>query len=81
MADRIYKGKLKTIADDHFPEAASQFSRASAGGLVPFRLLCEILTDGQANFTRTPGSVHISSKGAWVTIDHDGTVEIGTSGV
>lgn len=91
VADRIYKGKLVPKQDPAFPEAACDFHKPHAGGLVPFDMLREVLMvrdpclDGTedigAKYEEIDGSLWLSRGDVWVKIDPDGTIEVGASGV
>ena len=65
------------------------FNKPHAGGLVPFELLREIITEicddnlmshHDAVTSTSEGTFFIRHEDAWVKIDSDGTIEVGIAG-
>ena len=91
MADRIFKGRIiltAAVADENrvaFPEASEDFNKPHKGGLNPFNVLALVVDDnmkvGYPQVETINGSLWISGADAWIKIDPDGHIEIGTSGV
>jgi len=74
-----------------FPEASDDFRKPHKGGLDPFQTLYGILKSVEETIDLSEentdplvqvihGSLWISGDDAWVKIDPDGTIEIGTAG-
>ena len=89
MADRIFAAKILVtgaIAEENreaFPEASEDLREAHAGGLVPFDVLREILTEGKVQEEPLKGTrrdIWIQHGEMFLTVRPDGIMEIGLAG-
>lgn len=85
MSDRVYKGKLSTIEEGAFSEAAESFNTPHAGQLIPFEVLKRILRSSNPAAPRMTTAVTgdniIVQRGNYaLVISRDGTIEIITAG-
>lgn len=63
-----------------FSESAKAFDKKHAGGLVPFNMFHDMIRAPDCWAKMIKESLWITSGDAWIKIDPDGTIEIGTSG-
>jgi len=80
VADRIYKGKLAVERSPTFPESSEAFDKPHAGGLVPFELFKDIIECPFVEVKMVQGVLWVSTNDAWIRVERDGSIEIGTAG-